>query len=287
MSAIPAFSLVLATVNRTEELARLLRSLEAQTLRDIELIVVDQNEDDRVTALLTSSHGGVRVHHLRSPRGLSRARNHGLRAAGGEIIGFPDDDCWYGPNLLREIKNRFDRSADVDGWTGMTRDAEGRPSASRWSMIPGRLSQRTIWTHAMSPAIFLRRQAVEKIGGFDESLGVGAGTSWGSGEETDFLLRGLASGLHFEYDPTLVVFHPQVAAHLQVTTQDRAGSYGMGFGWILRRHQYPITQVVYHCARPLGGAIAALLGGDAARARFSWLVFLGRIRGYLTATPLP
>ncbi|MGA8056526.1 MAG: glycosyltransferase family A protein, partial [Burkholderiales bacterium] len=72
-------SLVLATVGRTDEAARFLASLDRQGVGDIELVVVDQNEDDRLVPLLAPYRDRFTVRHLRSAPGLSRARNVGLR----------------------------------------------------------------------------------------------------------------------------------------------------------------------------------------------------------------
>lgn len=286
MSRPPVFSLILATVGRTDELRTFVESLARQTLLDVELIVVDQNDDDRLVPLLAPVRSLMTVRHIRSPRGLSRARNNGLALATGSIVAFPDDDCWYAPDLLEQVRERFEAHTDIDGWTGMTRDADGRPSGSRWTALPGRITRATVWTMAVSTAIFLRRSAAASIGKFNESLGVGAGTIWGSGEETDYVLRGLALDLRLMYDPAIVVHHPQVEAFRDRATRSRGVSYGMGYGWVLRQHRFSKAQVMYHCLRPIGGMIVALARGRLDRAHFSWNVARGRIRGYLTATPL-
>src|ERR1700761_2332755 len=105
----PVFlSLILATVDRVQELTRLLRSIEAQQMPGLELIVVDQNVDDRVKVLLDQAALFTSYTPIRSSRGLSRARNAGLAIARGHIIGFPDDDCWYPEGLLPQVKAWFD-----------------------------------------------------------------------------------------------------------------------------------------------------------------------------------
>ena len=71
------FDLVVATVDRTDDLAALLDDLEAQTHRSFRLVVVDQNADERVERVL-EAHPGLDVLRLSSERGLSRSRNAAL-----------------------------------------------------------------------------------------------------------------------------------------------------------------------------------------------------------------
>ncbi|HTW94346.1 MAG TPA: glycosyltransferase family A protein, partial [Tepidisphaeraceae bacterium] len=97
------FSLIVPTVDRVAELERLLTSLQRQTLRDFEVLVVDQNADDRVTTVIERCGKRLSIVHLRCQRGTSRARNLGIRRAAGTVMAFPDDDCWYPPDVLEEI----------------------------------------------------------------------------------------------------------------------------------------------------------------------------------------
>ena len=57
----PEISLILATVGRTDELTRMFESLATQTFSDFEVVVVDQNEDDR----LRGDHEGEEERHAR------------------------------------------------------------------------------------------------------------------------------------------------------------------------------------------------------------------------------
>ena len=67
------FSLLLATLNRTVEMRPLLESLAAQTWRDFELVVIDQNADGRLEEILRPYRTHFEIRHLRSARGHSRA----------------------------------------------------------------------------------------------------------------------------------------------------------------------------------------------------------------------
>src|SRR5215218_759571 len=116
------FSLVLATVGRTDELRRFLAHLDTQTHREFELVVVDQNKDERLKPILEPYRGKFPILHLPSEQGLSRARNVGIEHARGDVIGFPDDDCWYPPDLLAYIATFLERHPEVGGINGRMAD---------------------------------------------------------------------------------------------------------------------------------------------------------------------
>jgi len=272
------FSLILATVGRTEQLYPLFDSLVAQTWQDFTLIVVDQNPDDRVAKVLEKYDGRFPVVHLRAEkRGHAHANNVGLPYATGEIIHFPDDDCWY-PDDLFERVNRF--LAEHAEWGGMT----GREVNGKWDTEAGKLDKFNVWKRHISFTMFFRRELVGSLR-FDESLGVGAGTKWGSGEESDFLLRVMSRGPIY-YDPALAVFHPEWAtAPFTEKKIEKARSYGMGMGHVLRIHSYPAYFAFYHSLRPLVGSLLSLLRGNSGKARFHWAIFVGRTRGWLETKP--
>ena len=104
----PRFSLVVPTLGRTTEVAELLASIVDQNRTDVELIIVDQNDDDRIVPLVKALPNRIAVLHLRlKEKNVSAARNAGLTACSGGIIAFPDDDCWYPPHLLSEVDTWF------------------------------------------------------------------------------------------------------------------------------------------------------------------------------------
>jgi len=276
------FSLILATINRTLEVEKLLESLKKQTHRDFELIVVDQNPDNRLIHLLNEYGNFFPIQHIHSAKGLSRARNIGLKYISGEVVCFPDDDGWYAPSLLAQVSHLLMQHPEYDGCTGKVIDANGNAVGGRYDSRAGFLSTYNVWIRATSFSIFLRSAAIEAMKPFDERLGVGSGTPFGSGEETDFLIQGIKQGKKIYYTPDLAVFHPNPISVYDDHTFRRAFSYGCGAGYVLRKHRYPLWFVIYHLLRPLGGAVLALVQGKIAKARFSWSLFRGRVTGWLS-----
>ncbi len=85
-----SISLILATVSRVQEVDNLIESLCSQSSKEFELIVVDQNLDDRLCMLLRQAQtAGLHVRHVRTATvGLAHARNLGLTHSRHEVILF-------------------------------------------------------------------------------------------------------------------------------------------------------------------------------------------------------
>lgn len=95
--ASPLVSVVVPTFNRADCLADTLSSVFAQTHQDIEVLLVDDGSTDGTRALVESRWGrDSRLRYLFQPnRGVSAARNYGMREARGDYIAFLDsDDTW-------------------------------------------------------------------------------------------------------------------------------------------------------------------------------------------------
>lgn len=102
-------SLVLCTVGRADEVHDFIHSI-VSTQRNVELIIVDQNKDDRIAIILerVSFPVNIIVKHIRTDTlGLSRARNIGLKHVTGDVFAFPDDDCIYSRHVLDYLEDKF------------------------------------------------------------------------------------------------------------------------------------------------------------------------------------
>lgn len=278
----PSFSLIMGTLGRTDEIRRFLASLQTQDYRAFEVFIIDQNFDNRLAPIVAEYERYFALHHIRSEKGLSRARNIGLPLAGGDLVAFPDDDCWYPEGLLKYVATRFHNDAGMAGLTGRFTDEDGN-AEGHWLEESQVLNRYNVWRGAISFSIFLRRSLVDRIGPFDEDLGVGSGTPWGAGEETDYLLRGLNLGARIEFDHDLILHHPVKGRSFDQAALERQNSYEAGFGRVIRRAGFPFWYFPYICSRSLAGTVLALFKGRLTIARFKWHGLRSRISGWLAA----
>ncbi len=272
-------SLIVATVNRVTEVERLLTSLDAQTFKEFEVIFVDQNPDDRLLPILRR-HEGLKIRHLRCEKGVSRARNVGLRRAQGDIICFPDDDCWYPEQLLATVTQWFEEHPEFDVLFTGARNQDNELMTPKWAPGPGRCTKKNIW-HCAAGAFtgFLRRRVVDTVGFFDEEIGPGTPSKYQSGEDIDYFIRPLECGFTIWYEPGLTVHHPEMQAVDRL--RKRVYGYALGVGYVLRVHGYSPWYFSKILGRSLGGAVLNFFRGDIKRGRIYLERAAGQFEGYV------
>lgn len=281
-SAPPRVSLLVCTRGRSAQLERLFDSLVVQTCGDFEVVLVDQNEPGTLDPIVARYRDRLAIDHARSAPGLSLARNVGLARCRGALIAFPDDDCWYPAGLVAEVVRLFAEHPEADAVTGRTLDATGRESLGAFLAADQAVDRRNVWFSGNSNGLFVRRAAARAVGGFDETLGVGAATPFRSGEETDFLLRLLGQGRGVVFRHGLVVHHDQVA---EAGRHKRAADYARGFGRVLRLHRYGLPYLAFRLARFTASGGRALLRRDTGTARDKALWAIGTMAGYCAGPP--
>lgn len=232
----PRFSLIVATYDRADELRQLLFSLAKQNFSDYEVIVVDQNNDDRVQVILADFAASVPCRHVCSSPGASKARNLGLAKATGEIIAFPDDDCWYTPNLLANVDRWFREHEEYSIFAVGAVDEAGIPSGNRWIQSSCDLRPINIFRTTFCSSLFIRNNPKTRQAFFDETIGPGSRTMFACGDETDFILQLMGWGMRGRFDRTWSVGHPRRDMLSSLISRDRAISYGRGMGRVLRKH---------------------------------------------------
>lgn len=217
------FSLITATLGRVSEFERLLQSLSAQTFKDFELIVVDQNEHFQLEEIC-NRFKNLNIKYIRSDKkGLSYNRNIGLQHAQGEIIGFPDDDCYYDNNLLENVEKKFRQNSD---YKLVAIEVKDYISGLIWRKgIKGDIHRFDLHKCCCSINFFIRHS---KTMLFDSNLGAGA--KFGAGEETDFLWE------NFQNNDRGIFVLDVYAYHLfEKPPASKAYSYGLGHGAIYKK----------------------------------------------------
>jgi glycosyltransferase involved in cell wall biosynthesis len=270
--------LIMGTLGRTVEPRRFLESLAQQTWREARLIVVDQNPDDRLVSVISEFESEIPILHLQSEAGLSRARNAGLHHVKADVVAFPDDDCWYPPDLLVRVTNVLAEHPLLGGVHG--RDV--RRPRGRDDLRPGAMTRYNMWGRVGSYMLFVRRRVVDAVGPFDEMLGLGSPGPWCGGEDLDYVLRCLNSGFSLHYDPTLLVHHSRKRESSSRPDPKDAYGYAMGMGRVLRTGRVPAWFAFYMCVRGFLGALVELGRLRPAHARFYWTAGRGRLRGWLS-----
>ncbi len=176
-------SVVIPTFNRRQWISATVESVLAQTFRDLEVIVVDDGSTDGSADMLDEAFGDrIRIERLPSNLGRSTARNVGWALAKGEFVAFLDSDDLWSPDKLSRQLPYFGRPevALVHCWVGKT-DATGlrqeresldleqefRVAAARGYGYGG-ITQ--TWCRMYTSAVVLRRDLLQKTGGFDPRL---------------------------------------------------------------------------------------------------------------------
>ena len=199
-SAAPSISVVVCayTEERWNALVAAVDSIRRQTVPALEsLVVVDH--DPVLLARAREAFAGVpnvRVLENAGDRGLSEARNTGVRAARGGVVAFLDDDAVADDDWLEELAGHYaDPSVVAVGgaiepaWVG------GRPKSFPpefdWVVgctYAGLPETATAVRNVIGANMSFRRQVVEDVGGFDPRMGRTAARPLGC-EETELCLR--------------------------------------------------------------------------------------------------
>lgn len=166
-------SVVIPAYNRAHTLPRAIDSVLGQTLRANEVVVVDDGSDDGTEALVRKRYPQVR--YLRQANGgVSRARNLGIAATGGDWIALLDsDDAWLPTKLATQCtelrQHPLARLCHTDEiWIRRGRRVN---QMDKHAKSGGHIFRACLPRCVISPsAAILHRSLIAEVGSFDEDL---------------------------------------------------------------------------------------------------------------------
>jgi glycosyltransferase involved in cell wall biosynthesis len=168
-------SVVIPNYNHSRYLSDAVRSVLAQTIRPVEVIIVDDGSTDGCSEVISSFGDGVR-YVRQDNQGLAAARNTGIRLARGTFIGLLDADDRWRPDFLSIMTGLAAREPTAAAYYcgAQTMDENGHLLPQRLggpSVEPALLRNKLLRASFIIPStVLLRRQAVVDAGMFDESL---------------------------------------------------------------------------------------------------------------------
>jgi GT2 family glycosyltransferase len=223
-----AYSVVIATYNRADDLRATLESLAGlRPGRSWEVIVVDNNSTDATRDVVEAAAAAfpVRLRYLfEREQGRSPALNAGIRLAAGDIVVTTDDDVRVEPDWLDQAGRALEQQAcDYVGgrvlpiWGAAPPKWLPNHGGKHWAVI-------ALLDYGSTPIEFgarvplgvnmaFRRDAFDRAGLFDPNTGRKAGTLLGQ-EVREWCIRARAAGVRGVYAPDLVVRHIIPAARL-------------------------------------------------------------------------
>lgn len=171
-------SVIVPSFNRSALLRRALRSVLAQQksphLQRLQLVVVDDGSTDDTESMVRKEFPDV-VYLKQSNRGVSAARNAGIKAAGGDWLGLLDsDDEWLPDKLVRQCRliaeSRLLVCHTEEIWI---RNNVRVNQMRKHAKAGGWIFKNCLPLCAMSPSsILMHRSVLEKTGDFDEAMEV-------------------------------------------------------------------------------------------------------------------
>lgn len=178
-------SIVLPTYNRAHLLPCSINSVLQQTIRNIELIIVDDGSTDD-TAAVVASYKDPRIRYipLEKNQGVGAARNTGLKLATAPYVAFQDSDDFWLPEKLQLKLAALDAADEDVGVVYCGRLIYGRDDNNQYgercvSYVPSRTKKTVagdLYTSLLSGNILTttmllaKREIMLATGGFDLTL---------------------------------------------------------------------------------------------------------------------
>ena len=192
-------SIITITYNSAKTLQRSLESVQSQTYKDIEHVIVDGASTDNTKELIetyASQHKNVRWISEKD-NGIYNALNKGIKMATGDVIGFlHSDDVLYAPDSIEQIAAAF-QDPKIDVVYGDLQYCKNGKIVRSWKsneFNPRSLKYGWMPPH---PTMYVRKEVYQQVGEYDEWFHIAA--------DYDMMLRIFKGGYQSHYIPQVLV----------------------------------------------------------------------------------
>lgn len=209
-------SVIIITRNRKEKLLQCINALSKNTVKNFEVIIIDQSDQP----LNENSHKSLKklpnLHLVPyKKKGKCNGLNYAIEISSSTLLAFTDDDCVPDINWIKNIVSCFNKNFEISGVFGIVNPFQ--PEKNKNSYCPCTFENINPDAHFISKPtnhwknigfgnnMAFRKKTFKEIGEFKTWLGPG---SIGQGaEDADIALRALISKKILFYDPNIIVFH--------------------------------------------------------------------------------
>jgi glycosyltransferase involved in cell wall biosynthesis len=261
---LPPVTVVVCTRDRPEALARCIESLKQLDYPSLEIMIVDNSTDPKLTREVVDRAG---VTYTRVPgKGLSRARNAALHLVATRWVAFTDDDCRPERNWLKELVRplqdtncacvtglvlpaALENAAEItfEVYGGLGRGYQEK-AWDGWTIHKSRLRPAQTWRFGAGANMLIDAPRVLELGGFD--LDLGAGSAAPCSEDTDVWYQLLRRWHSIHYTPRAIVNHYHRSSPEELRKQIYAyakghAAYHWRCFWVYRDHR-SMLHLLFH-----------------------------------------
>ncbi len=257
-TASPSFSIIVPVYNRPDEINDLLKSLDQQTDKDFEIVIVEDGSTVRCGKQCESFKKSIRIKYFyKDNEGRSIARNYGMDRADGDFFIFIDSDCILPPDYIASLKKAIaEKPADCFGGPDAAHESfSDTQKAINYAMTSflttGGIRGGKMSMEKFTPRTFnmgFSRKVWEKVGGFREMFS----------EDIDMSTRIRLAGFSITLYPDVAVFHKRRVNFKKFWRQVHV----FGMSRITLQLLYPGSMKAVHWLPALFvvGALAMLIG---------------------------
>ena len=190
----PTISVITAVFNRRKTIEDAVRSIQSQSYKDVEHIVVDGGSNDGTLDILRSTLSGNFKLISAIDDGIYDAINKGVSLSSGEVIGLMHSDDFYADSeVLNDVAKLFSISAIdiVYGDLDYVSKDDPKHIVRRW--VSGEFSRNHLKYGWMPPhpTLFVRKKVFERIGGYSQKYKISG--------DYEFILRLFSADLKSSY----------------------------------------------------------------------------------------